>query len=61
MPTYASGHWLFGFSSKKAHPLRDLQAARWNALALPTRYYNTDLHTGSFALPGYVLETLGDS
>lgn len=60
MPTYASGHWLFGFSSKKAHPIRDLQADRWNAFKLPTRYYTTELHTGSFALPRYVLKTLGD-
>lgn len=61
MPTYASGHWLFGFSSLRAHPIRDLQADRWNALCLPARYYNTALHVGSFALPGYVLETLRES
>lgn len=58
MPTYASGHWLFGFSSKSLHPLLHLKADQWNALRLPTRYYNTDLHKGCFALPSYVLKTL---
>ena len=31
IPTYPSGHWLFGFASKKYHPLRDLNENRWNA------------------------------
>ena len=60
IPTYPSGHWLFGFASKKYHPVQDLQAARWNALGLKTRYYNTRLHAGAFALPTYVEELLRD-
>ena len=28
IPTYPSGHWLFGFASKKYHPLRDLDETR---------------------------------
>ncbi|MEA5143631.1 MAG: polyamine aminopropyltransferase [Oscillibacter sp.] len=58
IPTYPSGHWLFGFASKELDPIRDLDAAAWNALGLKTRYYNTDLHTGAFALPNYVRELL---
>lgn len=58
IPTYPSGHWLFGFASKALDPIRDLDAAAWNALGLKTRYYNTDLHTGAFALPNYVRELL---
>lgn len=58
IPTYPSGHWLFGFSSKKYHPVKDLRAEEWNALQLKTRYYNTNLHAGSFALPNYVEEML---
>lgn len=57
MPTYASGHWLFGFASKERNPL-DFDADAWNALGLKTRYYNTDLHRGCFALPNYVRERL---
>ncbi len=58
IPTYASGHWLFGFASKGLDPIKDLDANRWNALGLKTEYYNTDLHVGSFALPNYVIERL---
>ena len=58
IPTYPSGHWLFGFASKKYHPVHDLRAAAWNLLGLGTRYYNTRLHVGAFALPSYVEEML---
>ncbi|WFR55083.1 polyamine aminopropyltransferase [Anaerocolumna sp. AGMB13025] len=58
IPTYPSGHWLFGFASKKFDPVKDLDEDRWNQLGLKTRYYNTDLHVGSFAIPNYVKEQL---
>ncbi|MCL2018707.1 MAG: polyamine aminopropyltransferase [Oscillospiraceae bacterium] len=58
IPTYPSGHWLFGFASKKLHPINDLNPASWNSLGLDTRYYNTQLHYGCFALPTYVEEML---
>ncbi len=58
IPTYPSGHWLFGFSSKKYHPVRDFKAKRWNALGIETRYYNAHLHSASFALPNYVEELM---
>lgn len=58
IPTYPSGHWLFGFASKKYHPIHDLDSERWKALGLKTRYYNTNLHKGSFYLPNYVEELL---
>ncbi|MDE5621289.1 MAG: polyamine aminopropyltransferase [Ruminococcus sp.] len=60
IPTYPSGHWLFGFASKKYHPVRDLNSAKWNLLGLKTKYYNTKLHAGAFALPNYVEELLRD-
>ena len=60
IPTYPSGHWLFGFSSKKYHPLKDLDEARWNARGLKCRYYTTTLHRGSFYVPAYVEELLED-
>ena len=58
IPSYPSGHWLFGFASKKYHPIGDLDEARWNKLGIATRYYNTDLHRGAFALPNYVRDLL---
>lgn len=54
IPTYPSGHWMFCFASKTLHPIKDLDAAYWNSLGLETKYYNTDLHVGCFALPNYV-------
>lgn len=60
IPTYPSGHWLFGFASKKYHPIEHLNAAVWNLLGLKTKYYNTKLHIGAFALPTYVEEILRD-
>jgi spermidine synthase len=60
IPTYPSGHWLFGFASKKYHPVGDLKAKEWDQLALKTKYYNTNLHKGAFYLPNYVEELLKD-
>ncbi|WP_160671232.1 polyamine aminopropyltransferase [Clostridium sp. C8-1-8] len=58
MPTYASGHWLFGFASKALHPIKDFNAANFEKRGLKTKYYNTNIHVGAFALPNYVLEQL---
>ena len=58
IPTYPSGHWLFGFASKKYHPLRDLRETEWNMRGLKCRYYTTTLHKGAFYLPAYVEELL---
>lgn len=58
IPTYPSGHWLFGFSSKGLHPVKDLQVEKWKSFQIPTKYYNPKLHVGSFALPTYVEEML---
>ena len=58
IPTYASGHWLFGFASKGLHPVEDLDEEYWNSLGIRTRYYNTELHKGCFALPSYVREMI---
>lgn len=57
IPTYPSGHWLFGFAAKTTDPLK-ADADRWNAFGIKTRYYNTDIHKGCFALPNYVKELL---
>ncbi|WP_330586677.1 polyamine aminopropyltransferase [Aminipila terrae] len=58
IPTYATGYWYFGFASKKYDPIADLKAAKWEEFGLKTKYYNTDIHTGAFALPNYVKEVL---
>ena len=60
IPTYPSGHWLFGFASKKYHPLRDLDETRWNLRGLSCKYYTTTLHKGAFYIPAYVERLLKD-
>lgn len=52
IPTYPSGHWLFGFASKKYHPVNDLDSIR----SIRGRYYDADIHRGAFNLPVYVKE-----
>ena len=61
IPTYPSGHWLFGFASKKYDPRTDLKADWWNSLGIKTKYYNTILHTGCFAIPNNVRDQLRES
>lgn len=58
IPTYAAGYWLFGFASKKYHPINDLKAENWSALNLRTRYYTPRLHVGAFALPAFLEDML---
>ena len=61
IPTYPSGHWLFGYASKKCDPVNNDNIEKWNELGIKTRYYNTELHKGAFAIPNYVKELLEDA
>lgn len=58
IPTYAAGYWLFGFASKKYHPVDDLDAGKWQSLHLDTQYYTTKLHVGAFYLPAFLEKML---
>lgn len=57
VPTYPGALWSFAFCSKRYDPLTDFEATRCVQEGL--RYYNADLHRGSFALPTYVQELIG--
>ena len=48
IPTCSSGYWLFGFASKKYHPLNNLRVKEWKKLHIKTRYYTTNLHRGAY-------------
>ncbi len=61
IPTYPSGHWLFGYASKHFDPIEHLNEKGWNELGIKTKYYNTELHRGCFALPNYVKEQLNEN
>jgi len=54
IPTYAAGYWLFGFASKKYHPIDNVHLKQWKDLKLETRYYTPRLHIGSFFLPAFL-------
>ncbi len=58
IPRYAAGYWLFGFASKRYHPIDDFNPQKWAALNLNTRYYTTRLHIGSFYLPAFLEQML---
>jgi spermidine synthase len=57
IPTYPSGHWLFGYASKGIQPINEHNQS-WSNYGLNTKYYNPQLHVGCFALPTYVIESL---
>jgi spermidine synthase len=59
MPIYPSGIWSFAFCSKKYDPIADFDEKRCTRLHLTTRYYNTEIHCGSFMLPEFVKKLLG--
>ncbi len=58
IPTCPSGYWLFGFASKKYHPIDDFNPERWKERNIETWYYTTNLHVGAFMLPKYVEDLL---
>lgn len=58
IPTCTSGYWMFGFASKKYHPINDFDPERWKKRNLKTWYYTTNLHIGAFMLPKYVEDLL---
>lgn len=60
IPTYPSGHWLFGFASKRYDPLQNQLKNDFKNLKIQTKYYNEHIHKGAFYLPTYVEELLRD-
>lgn len=63
IPTYYGGIMTFAWASDNP-ALRHLDSAtlqaRFAATGLRCRYYNPAIHTGSFALPQYLLNALAD-
>ena len=57
IPSYPSGHWLFGFAY---HPIHDMDGIQWKLRGIQTKYYLPRLHEGVFALPAYVEELVQD-
>ena len=62
VPTYAAGLMALGWGCKDPGPKRTkkkIVRERISQLGLKTRYYNAEVHTSCFALPGYI-KTLKD-
>ncbi len=57
IPTYPSGHWLFGFASKTMEPT-NIKVNQEKIDQLQLKYYNLDIHQASFVLPNYVKDLL---
>ncbi len=55
VPTYYGGHMAFGWASESCDLARvSVAAIRERAAPLVTRYYNSEIHAASFALPNNV-------
>jgi spermidine synthase len=63
VPTYHGGIMTFAWGTddvEMRRQSRDVLAERIESAAIPTRYYNVDIHLGAFALPQYLLDILND-
>jgi spermidine synthase len=58
MPSYVSGIWSFLYCSKKYDPIDNFQAERLNQACFETKYYNSEIHKASFALPSFLKKQL---
>lgn len=58
IPTYPSGYWLFGFASKRYHPIRDFNQQKYDKQRLSLKYYNQEIHAASFVLPNFVRDII---
>ena len=57
--TYPGGLWAFTYASKGLRPVKDFRPARVKSAKLPLRWYNADVHAGSFALPTFLRRAVG--
>ena len=58
MPIYPSALWSFAFCSKKYDPIDDFREQSAKNHKSKTKYYNAEVHRGSFALPQFARELL---
>jgi spermidine synthase len=62
VPTYVGGIMAFGWASDEPNYRRmdlDTLRSRYRESGIPTRYYNPEIHLSAFALPQYLLHTIG--
>lgn len=64
IPTYYGGIMTFAWASQDSAPRQlalDVLQQRFAASGIACRYYNPSIHTGSFALPQYLLNALANA
>ncbi|HHE47258.1 MAG TPA: polyamine aminopropyltransferase [Bacteroidetes bacterium] len=54
VPSYPSGVWGLGIASKSRKNFHEPDKVRYDTLSGTLRYYNPDVHRGSFLLPEYL-------
>lgn len=57
IPTYPSGHWLFGFASNTQKP-QSINGSKELIDSFNLKYYNHEIHLASLVLPNYVKDLL---
>lgn len=60
IPTYPSAIWSFTICSKTYDPVKDFDLKRYMAQMPKTNYYNEQIHQGTFMLPNFIKQTLGE-
>lgn len=55
-PTYLPGIWALFLASKEQNIVFDTQSVRCITFDPPLKYYNKDIHMGSFMLPQYIMD-----
>lgn len=58
IPTYPYGYWSWGFASATLHPFNKIEMDRAAAIQKATKYYNTGIHRGAFAIPNFLKQRL---
>lgn len=58
MPTYPSGYWLYTFASKGVDPIKNLRKESVDKMIPSLKYYNSEVHLASFALPNFLLREI---
>lgn len=64
IPTYVGGDMAFGWGTENAqhrHIDLDTLKERFKDTGIKTKYYNPEIHQGSFALPQYILDLINSS
>lgn len=58
--SYPGGYWAFSFASKGLCPLMDLDRQKVINSKIDCKYYNADIHWGSFQLPTFLQKDYQD-